>query len=471
MRKVLGLGRQEGDASRLVRLATLLAEVRGNDRRSLAARLGAGEALSRLRFERLIRSSPDELVAAVRRALPMVERRCNVGTLGADLLFWNDKNRATWCFEYFGSAPPQTPAHRGDRGMTTFAQFHLLTTYPPSNPNRDDQGRPKQATVGGVPRLRLSSQSMKRAIRECEHFQRGLEGHLGTRTKRLATELTAELVGQGVNPDKAREIAVQIGQVFTKIEPTKKGETQKTDGTTLVFISPDEWALARELAGKALAGEKLPDTKDLTKTILRKADGAVDVAMFGRMLADTPEYNREAAVQVAHAITTHRAQSEDDWFTGMDDLNKREDTGAGHLGESAFGSGVFYLYACVDVNLLLENLEGDRALAERGMDALVRALATATPRGKQNSYAHHPRAMYIRAERGHAQPRDLSGAFFDPVRGDLEQASIEKLEELAGKLDRAYGPSADETVVMDVRAAQGTLDDVVAFAGRAVADA
>ena len=368
--------------------------------------------------------------------------------------------------------------------MTTFLQFHLLTTYPPSNPNRDDQGRPKQATVGGVPRLRLSSQSLKRAIRECDYFQRGLEGHLGTRTKRMATELTTELVEQGVDQDKAQEIAVQIGQVFTKMESAKEGGEQKTEGTTLAFISPDEWALAREWASKAQAGEKLPAIKDLKDIVLRRADGAIDIAMFGRMLADEKEnktkkipkfsraeYSREAAVQVAHAITTHRAQSEDDWFTGVDDLNKREDTGAGHVGESAFGSGVFYLYACVNVDLLVENLEGDRALAERGMDALVRALATATPRGKQNSYAHHPRAMYIRAEKGKAQPRDLSGAFFNPVAGDLEQDSITRLEELAGQLDRAYGPSADETVVMDVRAVRGALDDIAGFAGRAVADA
>ena len=348
--------------------------------------------------------------------------------------------------------------------MTTFVQFHLLTTYPPSNPNRDDQGRPKQATVGDTPRLRLSSQSLKRAIRESDHFQGGLEGHLGTRTKRLATELAEELIDQGVEPREARKIAVRIGRVFTKIEPPKKDEEVGTGGTTLAFVSPDEWTLARELANKACAGEELPTEKELGKRILRKADGAVDVAMFGRMLADSPEYNREAAVQVAHAITTHRAQSEDDWFSGVDDLNKREDSGAGHLGESAFGSGVFYLYACVNVDLLIENLAGDRELAGRGMDALVRALATATPRGKQNSHAHHPRAMYLRAERGNAQPRDLSGAFFKAVSGDLEQDSITKLEELAEQLDRAYGPCAEETLVMNVRAGRGALDEIAAFA-------
>lgn len=355
--------------------------------------------------------------------------------------------------------------------MTTFVQFHLLTTYPPSNPNRDDQGRPKQATVGGTPRLRLSSQSLKRAIRESDYFRGGLEGHLGTRTKRLATELARELIDQGVEPEEAREIAVRVGEVFTKIEPSRKGEETGTGGTTLAFISPDEWALARDLAHRAHAGEELPERKELEKSILLKADGAVDVAMFGRMLAESPEYNREAAVQVAHAITTHRAQSEEDWFSGVDDLNKREDTGAGHLGESAFGSGVYYLYACVDVDLLVENLAGDQALAARGMDALVRALAIATPKGKQNSHAHHPRAMYLRAEKGTAQPRDLSGAFFKAVSGDLEADSIVRLEELAEQLDRAYGACADETLVMNVREVCGALDEIAAFAAGSVSRA
>ena len=105
----LGLGKRDRDAHCLIRLATVLAEVRVNDRRSLAALLGKDKALSQSRFQRLIRSTPDELAAALRRALPMVERQCNVGTLGADLFFWNDETRVNWCFEYFGAALPQTP--------------------------------------------------------------------------------------------------------------------------------------------------------------------------------------------------------------------------------------------------------------------------------------------------------------------------------------------------------------------------
>jgi CRISPR system Cascade subunit CasC len=356
--------------------------------------------------------------------------------------------------------------------MTTFVQFHLLTPYPPSNPNRDDQGRPKQATVGGHPRLRLSSQSLKRAVRETAFFMADLAGHRGTRTKRIAEEVEARLAGQGIDPAKAREAASAVAKLFSKLEGEREGKAPLT--TTLAFVSPDEWRLAHELALRLAAGEK-PDEKELKKLVLRRADGAVDIAMFGRMLADDPDFNREAAVQVGHAFTTHRALVEDDWFSAVDDLKTRqEDAGAGHLGETGFGSGVFYLYACVNVDLLVENLGGDAALAARGLDALARALATATPRGKQNSFAHRPLAHYIRVERGSRQPRDLSGAFFRPVDprtnhpGGLVGASVEALEAMAAALDRAYGPAADAAEVMNVPAGQGTLDAVAAFAAGAV---
>jgi CRISPR system Cascade subunit CasC len=355
--------------------------------------------------------------------------------------------------------------------MTTFIQFHLLTPYPPSNPNRDDQGRPKQALVGGAPRLRLSSQSIKRALRESEPFRGGLAGNLGTRTKRLASQLADELIKGGADEAKARAAAYAVGDAFYKFEKPKKGEEQALVGTTLAFVSPDEWQFARDLAARILAGDDVPDEKELKKLVLRQADGAVDVAMFGRMLADDPEFNREAAVQVAHAFTTHRAQAEEDWFSAVDDLNKREDTGAGHIGELGYGSGVYYFYACVNANLLIENLAGDKDLAAKGAEALARALATATPRGKQNSFAQHPRATYMRAEVGKTQPRDLSGAFFKPIGSDFEAASIAALEALAGQIDQAYGPSAEASEIMNVRAGTGSLDAIAAFVAQAVRDA
>src|SRR5207253_10983299 len=141
---------------------------------------------------------------------------------------------------------------------------------------------------------------------------------------------------------------------------------------------------------------------------------SIDIAMFGRMLADSPKFNREAAVQVAHAITTHRVTVEDDYYTAIDDLKKPEeegDAGAGFVGELGFGSGIFYLYACIDTALLRHNLDGPRALAADACAALVEAAATVSPKGKQPSFAARARAHYVLAEFGTAQPRTLAGAF------------------------------------------------------------
>lgn len=350
--------------------------------------------------------------------------------------------------------------------MTTFLQLHLLTTYPPSNPNRDDQGRPKSAIVGGTTRLRLSSQSVKRAVRTSEIFQRGLAGHIGDRTKLIGNKVREHVEARGAAPARALEIAQAVAAIFGKLEAQDKTRPDWVQGTTLAFISPEERRLALELADRALVGEALPKDKDLAKLVLRSADGAVDIAMFGRMLADNPDFNRDAAVQVGHAFTTHQAQIEDDFFTAVDDLKTRdEDAGGSHLGEHGFGSGVYYLYACVNCDLLVENLAGDAALAGEGLAALVEALATATPTGKQNSYAHRPRAAYLRAERGVAAPRDLSGAFFKAIGGgDLLADSVTELEAMVARIDHAYGPAFETCAVMDVAKDRGSLAEIVAFA-------
>ena len=362
--------------------------------------------------------------------------------------------------------------------MTMFLQFHLLTAYGPSSPNRDDQGRPKQAIVGGVPRLRMSSQSVKRALRESSFFALDLAEHKGIRTKRMHESLVKKLTEAGTSPADAKRAADKVAATFGKLEaPDKDSVDANTVATTLAFISPDEWAFAHELAAKAAAGKELPTEKELKRLILRKADGAIDIAMFGRMLAEEPDFNREAAVQVAHAITTHRAQAEDDWYSAVDDLSNAAKPGAGHLGENGFGSGIFYQYVCVNVDLLTENLNNDKGLARKALAALASALPVTTPRGKQSSHAHHPVAYYIRAERGHRAPRDLSGAFFTPVDArlrelavnDLQSGSISAMDVTVANLDRCYhGGEAEDHRILNVLTGEGSLAAIVAFAEGAV---
>lgn len=346
--------------------------------------------------------------------------------------------------------------------MSRFLQLHLLTFFPPSNLNRDDLGRPKTAMVGGANRLRLSSQALKRAWRTSEAFQAALEHNLGKRTQRMGQEILDHLIAAGQDVKKATKIAREVAGIFGKL---KKEETS-TAIEQLAFISPHEKAAALELADRMAGGEKI-DPKKETASVLLRADTAADIALFGRMLADNPSFNREAAAQVAHAITTHKVSIEDDYYTAVDDLKtSSEDAGAGFLGEAGFGSGVFYLYLCINRDLLKTNLgeEDDGTLAAATLGALTRAAATVAPSGKQNSFAAHARAHYILAEKGNQQPRTLAGAFAQPVTGtDIVGASIAQLKTFRNQLDKAYGAGSDAQAEL-VLGGDGSLEEIVTFA-------
>jgi CRISPR system Cascade subunit CasC len=348
--------------------------------------------------------------------------------------------------------------------MSRFVQLHILTAYPPSNPNRDDLGRPKTAIYGDVLRQRISSQAIKRAIRTSTTFAEALAGAMGERTQRLGEEVRAYLLGKGAEDARSIEIARQVAGAFGKI----KGEKDKnpTFIEQLAFISPEEKAFALELADRLMSGEELPKDKELAKMALRRADGAADIAMFGRMLADNPDFNRDAAVQVAHAITTNRVEIEDDYYTAVDDLKKpSEDAGAGFIGEAGYGAGVYYLYVCINRLLLIENLSGDRVLAARAIEALVPALAVDSPSGKRNSFANHVRAEYILAERGDAQPRTLASAFLTPVgKGDQIGLSRQALLSRRDGFAKVYGPDWTDQLALDVTGnGSATLDEVATF--------
>ncbi len=360
--------------------------------------------------------------------------------------------------------------------MTTFLQLHFLTAYPPSNLNRDDLGRPKTAIVGGTTRLRVSSQSLKRAWRTSAVFSEHLEGNVGTRTKEIGIQLFDRLVKGGVAEKRSKEVAQQIAGHFGKLQKDERDKPQNGLRSEQLFhFSPRELKVIDGLLERTIQGEVISG-EDITAS-LKSEGGAADVALFGRMLAskDTKEdYTIEAAAQVAHAFSVQRVSIEDDFFTAVDDLNTGE--GAGHMGVTEFSSGLFYGYVCVDEDLLIENLKGDKPLARATLHALVESLATVSPTGKQNSFASRAYCSYLLAERGSRQPRSLSVAFLAPVTdysesggssGMLDNA-VARLDDTRAKMDRAFGPCASSSAVMNVLAEKGTLEEVLRFTSEAV---
>jgi CRISPR system Cascade subunit CasC len=393
--------------------------------------------------------------------------------------------------------------------MTTFVQLHLLTAYPPANLNRDDTGRPKSCVFGGAPRMRVSSQSLKRAWRTSDVFESFFGNTLAKRTQRIGRLLCDRLIAGGFSEEKSAAISRSVASLVGA--PTKKTDKDQTFTDQLVFLNPAEMAKFEEFSKTILSDEKLANElfaskgeseepsveedddaprksnkkgKGLSKkrkdelraALMLKHDTAIDMAMFGRMLADSPDYNVDAAIQVAHALTTHKVIIEDDYYVAVDDLKKEigvDDSGTAFIGVQEFASGLFYLYICIDTNLLARNLSGEKSLAADALEALVRSAATVAPKGKQTSFASRARASFVLAERGTQQPRSLAAAFLKPVGnseagGDQAAASIAKLRKFRADLDTAYGANADKTEEMSL-GESGSLDAVVAFCRESIA--
>ena len=210
-----------------------------------------------------------------------------------------------------------------------------------------------------------------------------------------------------------------------------------------------------------------------------------DIALFGRMLADSIKYNIEAACQVAHAISVHSVVIEDDYFTAVEEMNQyRDDAGAAHIGETRFAAGLFYSYICINRELLIRNLINDfsedvdindakyvyeRDLANKAISALTEAAVKVAPAGKQNSFASRAYASYVLAEKGDQQPRSLSVAYLKPINhrenDDFIRDSIDALIKQKDSFDRVYGNCADSRCELNVPKDQGSLTELLNFVG------
>jgi CRISPR system Cascade subunit CasC len=171
---------------------------------------------------------------------------------------------------------------------------------------------------------------------------------------------------------------------------------------------------------------------------------APDIALFGRMLAEKPELNLDAACQVAHALSTHRVTMEMDFYTAVDDLNPDDTAGAGMMGFTGYNSACFYRYARLDWEQLVKNLGGDKELAQKTVEGFLRATVQAVPTGKQNAFAaQNPPSFLLAVVRDGGMGWSLANAFEKPVRAvrdsGLVAPSVKALDSYWGRLTAVYG--------------------------------
>ncbi|MFJ7996898.1 type I-E CRISPR-associated protein Cas7/Cse4/CasC [Streptomyces sp. NPDC096310] len=313
----------------------------------------------------------------------------------------------------------------------TYIDVHILQTVPPANLNRDDQGNPKEAYFGGVRRSRVSSQAWKRATRT--HFTERLpQQDLATRTRRIGGAL-AKRIGSvtDLNTEDANRLASAL------LAPLKiSAGKQEGDTAYLFFYGRRQLdsvaALVKDRAAELIALDDEELTAEIKQLSVQKEFSTghpMDVALFGRMVADLPALNVDAATQVAHALSTHAVELEFDYFTAVDDeQEKGEETGAGMIGTIGFNSATLYRYATVGLHQLVDNLTDEEA-AVTAVEEFMTSFARSIPSGYANSFAHRTLPSLVAVTVRPDQPVNLVSAFEEPVTGSsgIAAASANRL--------------------------------------------
>jgi CRISPR system Cascade subunit CasC len=328
-------------------------------------------------------------------------------------------------------------------------ELHIIQNFAPSCLNRDDVNQPKTCEFGGHRRARISSQCIKRSVRWHPVFQEATAGNGGIRTRRLLLKLVECLGARGIETSEDDPVLVE----FVKALGLKFSDKPGARTQYALYLGNDEIERIVDALAEGwgdMAGSKKRDgvAKKLGKQFERLETRAADIALFGRMIANRPRDNVEAACQVAHALSTNKVSMEMDFFTAVDDLPHEDEAGAGMMGNAEFNSSCFYRYSLVNWGILLSphNLANEVDLARKAVEGYLRASILAIPTGKQNSHAaHNPPGLVMAVVRESGAPWSLAGAFEKPVlpRHDmsLTAGSITALNDYWQGLTTMYGDS------------------------------
>lgn len=356
--------------------------------------------------------------------------------------------------------------------MTTFIDIHALQTLPPSNINRDDTGSPKSAFFGGVQRQRVSSQAWKSVIRR--DFELHLDrSKLGVRTRLVADKVVARILDLApeFDADAAEKAVVQA---FTAVgTPKKHVKLERQEGEKRISnraVSNAALFLSNQQIDKLAQaiieanGEKIPPKQ--VKEILNTEHG-IEIALFGRMVAEAADFNVDAACQVAHALSVHGSEPDFDYYTAVDDVVRASDdaTGAGMIGTVEMASSTFYRYANINLDALNANL-GDASVSVEATLAFVRAFIESMPTGKQNSFAARtlPDAVIVTVRND--RPISYVNAFEKAIT-EVEGRRVAAARALASEaknIEEAYGYEPVASYVL----ALGDLKEELAGLGESV---
>lgn len=330
--------------------------------------------------------------------------------------------------------------------MTKFIDIHVLQSIPAANLNRGENGDPKTVIYGGKLRSRVSSQSWKHAMREDFKAQtQDAEWLSSTRSKLIPQKIIDSLTADGMDEQKAVDLVTNTFAITKiKVKAPKKGTDDPYTTDTLLMLSAGQ---IRNLTAFIKEHPELDVKSKAIKqalTDLLNTDNALDLALFGRMVAGDAKLNVDAASQVAHAFSINEIVPEFDFFTAVDDI--KESQGAGMMGSMGYNTSTLYRYANLNVDELKHNLN-DEELTEKGIKQFIKSFVLSMPTGKQNTYANKTLPQYVMVNVRDDTPVNLANAFEKPIKLAGGESGVAALEKQAKESEMFVEPALATFVV------------------------
>jgi len=375
-------------------------------------------------------------------------------------------------------------------------ELHILQSVPVACLNRDDLNSPKTAVFGGVQRARVSSQSWKRAIREMAK-EMDTSMFNGNRSRRMVYELSKKLEVRQIAKDIAKIIAEQAADIVETLDSKLDADGFKKIKTLMFFSDAEYDAIANSVTSDVkISAEKVMNSSNVIETFKEKMNkldredkeekqeeakehleqlekrlkkdeaallkafsdksiraaiksaqlkDAADIALFGRMVANDPSLTVEAASMFSHALSTHKVDNEIDFFAAVDDLQPKEETGAGMTGTLEFNSATYYRFAALNLDMVADKEHlASMTLEERKnvVSTFVEATVKAIPGARKNTMNSNTLPDYVLGivrEKGH--PIQLVNAFENPIKSTQGYAieSIKRLNAEYADLKETWG--------------------------------
>ena len=335
-----------------------------------------------------------------------------------------------------------------------FIEIHIIHSVSASRINRDRESKLKTIIFGGQKRVRLSAATQKRATRIFTRENQLLhKDHQAQRSRQLAKKVIELLGTTEFGQIELEQATLLTERAFAAIGmPLDKrqfneylifhSEIELKAFCQAIFQCQDQlthWEYSG--SDKKKIKDSFPKEQQRLLASVFELQRNLELALYGRHLADLPLGKVDGEVMMMHAFSVHAMYDETDFFASIDDYAPNDEADAGMLKDLGIASPTFYRFSAINLGSLAQQIKSDE-LAKLGASAFIQSFVLGFPSGGNHSYFANTPPVYVLIQLVKNNPTNMAAAFersiIAPRNRSMSEVAIEQLEKWVLKCQKRY---------------------------------